>query len=186
MEYNEITRKIIGAAIEVHRELGGPGLLEKVYETALCKELERTGLKFKRQLECPIKYKGEDISDRGHPLRIDILVEDLVVVECKATVERNPIFAAQCLTYLRLMKLQLGLVINLGQEKVVDGIERVVNPRVGYLPSLPKLRGTEDQRGGEGELRGTEEQRRKLRGSEVGCTHSDPLSSHAHPRSPIL
>lgn len=135
MEYNEITRKIIGAAIEAHRELGGPGLLEKVYETALCKELANAGLKYKRQVECPIVYKGEDIGDPDHKLRIDVLVEDLVVIECKAVSEYHPLFAAQCLTYLRMMKLQLGLVINFGLEKVVDGIVRVVNPSVGYVPS---------------------------------------------------
>lgn len=140
MEYNEITRKVIGAAIEAHRELGGPGLLEKVYEAALCKELANAGLKYKRQVECPIIYKGENIGDSNHPLRIDVLVEDLVVIECKAVSEYHPLFAAQCLTYLRLMKLQLGLVINFGLEKVVDGIERVVNPAVGYIPSSQEYR----------------------------------------------
>jgi len=127
-----LTEKIIGAAIEVHRELGGPGLLENVYETAFCKELTIAGLNFKRQSECPIFYKGEEIGDPSHPLRIDVLVEDAVVVECKAVAQNNPVFAAQCLTYLRLKNLPLGLVINFGLPTLIQGVDRVVNSR--YRP----------------------------------------------------
>ena len=128
-KYAPLTEKIVGAAIEAHRTLGGPGLLEKVYETALCRELENAGLRFRRQCECPVVYKGEDIGDPDHPLRIDVLVENTIVVECKAVEKNNPVFAAQCLTYLRLMNLPLGLVINFGMPTVVQGVERVVNSK---------------------------------------------------------
>ena len=127
--YTPLTERIIGAAIEAHRTLGGPGILEKVYETAFCKELSNAGLRYKRQCECPVVYKGEDIGDPEHPLRIDVLVEDVVVVECKAVEKNNPVFAAQCLTYLRLMNLPLGLVINFGLPTVIQGVERVVNSK---------------------------------------------------------
>jgi len=124
MDENELSYKIIGAAIEAHRALGGPGLLESVYEEALYLELQQLGLQAERQVECPIIYKGQHLSQ---PLRIDLLVKKTVIVECKATAENNPLFAAQCLTYLRLSNLRLGLVINFGMKHLREGIERVVN-----------------------------------------------------------
>lgn len=120
----ELTGKIIGAAIEVHRILGGPGLLESVYEEALCHELSLRRINFKRQVDCPVVYKGATLATS---LRIDLLVEDRLIIECKATLENNPVFAAQCLTYLRLSNLKLGLVINFGGKYIKDGIERVIN-----------------------------------------------------------
>jgi GxxExxY protein len=123
-EENEISRRIIQAAIEVHRELGGPGLLESVYESALAWELDRNGLFVERQVTCPIHYKGVQLD---HPFRIDLLVNGLVVVECKASSEHHPIFESQVLTYLRLKKLKLGLVLNFGKATLKDGIHRVVN-----------------------------------------------------------
>ena len=123
---NDITERIIGFAIEVHREFGGPGLKESAYESALEWELKNAGMKVVRQKEIPIVYKGHDMSDPEHPLRIDILVDDLIVVECKAGAY-NPVYAAQCLTYLRLKKLKTGLVINFGLPRLVDGVERVSN-----------------------------------------------------------
>ncbi len=121
---NDISNKIIGAAIEVHRILGGPGLLESVYEAALCHELTLRGLKFKRQLIVPVIYKGAAIKD---PLCLDILVEDKVVIEVKATEKENPIHQKQLLTYLRLTGMKLGLIINFGQGIIKDGVCRVVN-----------------------------------------------------------
>ena len=123
MTDNDITEKIIGAAIEVHKELGGPGLLESVYEEALCHELKNFGLGFQRQASCPIHYKGATLT---HPLRIDLLVENRIVVECKATKEDNPIYAVQCLTYLRLTGNRVGLVLNFGHPTMKYGIERVI------------------------------------------------------------
>ena len=122
----DITHDIIRCAIEVHKTIGGPGVLEKVYQRALAYELQCAGYRVEVESPCPIVYKGRDLSDPEHPLRIDILVEDRIVVECKAA-KYNPLFAAQCLTYLRLKKLKTGLVINFGLPKLVDGVERVTN-----------------------------------------------------------
>ena len=124
MTENEISKVIVGAAIEVHRELGGPGLLESVYEESMVEELALRGLTTERQLQVPITYKGKRLAT---PLRLDLKVNGLVLVDNKAVTEWNPIFEAQMLTYLRLTKLKLGLVINFGEKYVKDGIHRVVN-----------------------------------------------------------
>ena len=124
MELNDISGAIVDAAIEVHRELGGPGLLESVYEEALTAELSERGFQVERQKIVPVVYKGRRLSSH---LRLDILVERAVIVECKAVSINNPIFEAQALTYLRLLDLKLALVINFGKRRVVDGIRRVVN-----------------------------------------------------------
>ena len=121
---DKLSYEIIGAAIEVHRTLGGPGLLESVYEEAMVYELQSRSLRVARQVEVPIDYKKQRLAT---PLRVDLLVGDLVIVENKATIAYNPIFEAQTLTYLRLMKLKLGLVINFGEKYVKSGIHRVVN-----------------------------------------------------------
>lgn len=124
MTENEIGTHIIGCAIEVHRTLGGPGLLEGVYEEALVWELQQRRLAVDRQIEVPIKYKGNELAT---PLRLDLLVEDRVIVEIKATTTYHSIFETQTLTYLRLLKLRLGYVINFGEKYVKKGIHRVVN-----------------------------------------------------------
>jgi GxxExxY protein len=124
MHENQISKIILDAAIEVHRTLGGPGLLENVYEEALAWELEQRGLNVERQKLVPIKYKGLTL---GTPLRLDLLVGGKVIVECKATTDYNSIFEVQTLTYLRLTELKLGLVINFGERLVKDGFHRVVN-----------------------------------------------------------
>lgn len=121
---NETSGQIVDAAIEVHRTLGGPGLLESVYEEALVWELRSRGLTVDRQKTVPIKYKGIALET---PLRIDLLVDNLVIVECKATYQYNRIYEAQALTYLRLTGLRLALVINFGERLVKDGIHRVRN-----------------------------------------------------------
>ena len=95
MTENEVSRQIYECAIEVHRTLGGPGLLEGVYEEALAWELSQRGLKVERQVLVPLVYKGQSV---GTPLRLDLLVEGMVVVECKATTEYNRIFESQVLT----------------------------------------------------------------------------------------
>jgi len=124
MHENAISDRIIGAAIEVHRTLGGPGLLESVYEEALAWELQHRGLKVQRQVVVPIRYKGHQLDNS---LRLDLLAEDKVIVEVKATTEFNSVFKAQALTYLRLTGLKLALVINFGERYVKNGIHRVVN-----------------------------------------------------------
>ena len=121
---NEISHKIIGAAIEVHRVLGGPGLLEGIYESCLCHELILRGFIVERQLPVPITYKNSVVRD---PLYVDILVEGRVIVEVKATEKLYPIHEVQLLTYLRLTGKRLGLLVNFGQKYVKDGINRVVN-----------------------------------------------------------
>lgn len=124
MYENEVSRKIIGCAIEVHRTLGGPGLLERVYEEALAWELNRLGLRVERQVRIPIVYKDVQLAA---PLAVDLVVERRVVVEVKAVAVYNPLFEAQALTYLRLLGLRLALVINFGEPVVRDGIHRVAN-----------------------------------------------------------
>ena len=124
MTENEISTHIVESAIEVHRTLGGPGLLESVYEEALVWELKQRGLEVQHQVSLPIPYKGNVLAS---PLRIDLIVGGLVIVECKAVTEYNAIFEVQTLTYLRLTSSKLGLVINFGERLVKDGIHRVVN-----------------------------------------------------------
>ena len=124
MHENDVSKVVLNAAIEVHRTLGGPGLLESVYEEALGWELQQAGLSVQRQLEVPIRYKGMLL---GTHLKLDLLINKLVIVECKATSKYNDIFEAQVLTYLRLMDLRLGLVVNFGERFVKDGYHRVVN-----------------------------------------------------------
>ena len=124
MTENEVSRVVYECAIEVHRTLGGPGLLEGVYEEALAWELKQRDLKVQRQVTVPIQYKGQNL---GTPMRLDLLVEGIVIVECKATGDYNRIFESQVLTYLRMSGLKLGLVINFGEKFVKDGIHRVVN-----------------------------------------------------------
>lgn len=124
MSENETSKWIVNAAIEVHRTLGGPGLLESVYEEALVWELMQVGCRVERQVQTPIRYKSVTLST---PLRIDLLVDSLVIVECKAVSTYLDLFEVQTLTYLRLRNLRLGLVINFGERLVKDGIHRVVN-----------------------------------------------------------
>jgi GxxExxY protein len=121
---NQISRIIYEKAIEAHRTLGGPGLLESVYEEALAWELIQAGCAVQRQVSLPIRYKGTVLAS---PLRVDMIVDEKVIVECKAVTQYNALFEAQTLTYLRLTGLKLGLVINFGEKLVKRGIHRVVN-----------------------------------------------------------
>jgi GxxExxY protein len=119
---NRISELIIGSAIEVHRTLG-PGLLESAYENCLCYELSLHDLHLKRQVELPVNYKGMNI-DCGY--RLDILVEDQVIVEVKAVDALLPIHEAQLLTYLKLGGWRLGLLINFNTPLLKHGIKRLV------------------------------------------------------------
>ncbi len=118
---------IIGASIEVHKTLGGPGLLESVYEAALCHELKLRGLCLQRQKSTSVIYKGVAIKD---PLYIDILVEDKVLIEVKAVEKIHPIYETQVLTYLRLTDIKLGLLINFGASSIKEGVSRIINHKV--------------------------------------------------------
>ena len=121
MELNEISDKIIGCALEVHRNLG-PGLLEKVYEDAMRIEFGMAGLAYEFQKEIPVHYIGRVIGRQ----RLDILVEDQVVVELKAAKELEPLFSAQLLGYLRLGGYPLGLLINFNTKLLKQGIKRLI------------------------------------------------------------
>jgi GxxExxY protein len=120
-EQDELTEKIIGCAIEVHRHLG-PGLLESTYEAALCVELESAGLRYQRQMVIPVLYKGRPIGE----YRLDLLVEDAVVVEIKSVERYDPIFSAQVLTYLRASGKKVGLLMNFNTHLLHRGLKRFV------------------------------------------------------------
>lgn len=120
MEVNAITESVIGAAIAVHRELG-PGLLESTYLACLTHELVMAGLRVECQVPIRVEYKGQTL-DCGY--RIDLLVEQSVIVELKATQRLDPIHAAQLLTYLKLSGLRVGLLINFNVHLLKDGLRR--------------------------------------------------------------
>jgi GxxExxY protein len=117
----DLTERIIGCAIEVHRQLG-PGLLESTYESALCLEMAGSGLKFECQKAVPIYYKEQIIGE----YRVDLLVENAVVVEVKSVERFDPIFQAQVLTYLRATGKRLGLLINFNSRLLKDGVRRFI------------------------------------------------------------
>ena len=118
---NEITEKITGCAIEVHRNLG-PGLLESIYENALCFELNQINVKYEKQLKIPIVYKGLSLGE----YRLDILVENEIIVEIKAVDRYDRVFEAQMLTYLKVTGKKLGLLINFNVPVLKNGIKRII------------------------------------------------------------
>jgi GxxExxY protein len=121
---NLLSEQVLDAAIEVHRTLGGPGLLESLYEDALFYELKLRNIPALSQVQIPVTYKNFKLPD---PMRLDILVDRKVIIEVKAAETVLAVHKAQVLTYLRLTNLKLGLVINFGQGRLIDGWERVVN-----------------------------------------------------------
>jgi GxxExxY protein len=129
MEIYPLTEVIIGAAIEVHRELG-PGLLEHSYEAALHHELALRGINSARQRLLPIRYKGLSIKDA---YRMDLVVEELVVVEIKTVEAFKPVHSAQLLTYLRMSQLRIGLLLNFHTPTLGQGIKRMINPHAAEL-----------------------------------------------------
>jgi GxxExxY protein len=133
-EWNSLTSRIIGAAMEVHSILG-PGMLEKMYEDALCVELQRAGIPFQRQQPIRMDYKGVPIGD----LRLDVVVAELVVVELKAIDRALDVHGAQLLSYMRSASVPLGLLINFNVTKLTDGITRRLNPHCSLVRHLPLL-----------------------------------------------
>ncbi len=131
---NEITGRIIGAAIEVHRHLG-PGLLESAYEECLCYELNQMGLQFQRQLPLPIQYKGVRLTSAHN---MDLMVENAIVVEIKATEGMAPVHSAQLLTYLKFSDKRVGLLINFNVPVLKDGLKRIVNHYTGPAIAPPR------------------------------------------------
>jgi GxxExxY protein len=128
---NQLTYKIIGCAIEVHKELG-PGLLESVYEKGFIEELKAANLLYQCQKAVPIDYKGKLLDAE---LRLDVLVEDLIIVELKATDQLHPIFSAQLLTYMKLLKKPKGILINFNCTNIFkEGQNTLVNDLFSQLP----------------------------------------------------
>jgi GxxExxY protein len=120
-DLNALTEKIIGCGIEVHRELG-PGLLEATYEEALCVEMASAGLRFARQVPFPIQYKGRTVGE----YRLDLLVEDLVIIEIKSVERFDRVFEAQVLAYLKASGKRVGLLMNFNSRLLHEGIKRFV------------------------------------------------------------
>jgi GxxExxY protein len=120
-EINRVSEASIGAAVEVHRILG-PGLLEATYEAALCIECDDRNLKYRRQHPLPLTYKHRRIGE----YRLDLLVEDAIIVEIKSVSRFDPVFAAQVLTYLRASSKRVGLLINFNSPRLTDGIKRFI------------------------------------------------------------
>jgi GxxExxY protein len=118
---NRVSERVLGCAIEVHRELG-PGLLESIYVSALEREILDAGLLVRRQVALPVRYKGNSLGD----LRIDLLVEDFLIVEVKSVERPDPVFEAQLLSYLRLSGCRIGLLLNFNSRLLKDGIKRMV------------------------------------------------------------
>jgi GxxExxY protein len=128
----ELSREVIGAGVEVHRILG-PGLLESIYEKCLRRELELRGFSVERQQEVKINYKGEVFVEE---LRFDLLVEGCLMVEVKAVQEVHPISKAQLLSYMKLLDVPIGLIMNFHEIRLVDGVSRMI------------LRGSDDESNG--------------------------------------
>lgn len=123
MTDNELTYEIRGAIFDVYNELG-PGLLESVYEEAMTFELKERGLEVARQVEVPVIYKGNELKT---PLRLDLLVNNQVIVELKSVEEMKPVFAKQLLTYLKLLDKRVGLLVNFNTSNLRESIKRIVN-----------------------------------------------------------
>ena len=122
MTDNEITYEIRGAIFDVYNELG-PGLLESVYEEALAFELQERGLEVVRQMEVPILYKGNELKT---PLRLDLMVNDRVIIELKSVEDMKPVFTKQLLTYLKLLDKHIGILVNFNTSNLRDSIKRYV------------------------------------------------------------
>jgi GxxExxY protein len=122
VDINQLSNRIIGAAIEVHKALG-PGLLESAYEECLCEELDLGGLKYVRQVPLPVYYKRRKL-DCGY--RLDVVVENAIILELKSCGKIEPIYEAQLLTYLKLSGLHLGLILNFNVSMMRHGIKRIV------------------------------------------------------------
>ena len=132
-QYNALSHEIIGAAIEVHKELG-PGLLESAYEFCLMKELGMRGVQAKSQIELPLYYKGEPT---GKTFRVDMLVEEKILLELKSVETLHPVNEIQLVTYLKLTGIKLGLLINFNVPVLKDGIKRKIIDKIEYRGPKP-------------------------------------------------
>ena len=128
MELNQLSSQIIRAAINVHKELG-PGLLESVYQSCMVIELRYMGINVQSEVPLPIFYRGEKVHEEG--FRLDLLVEDTIIVELKSVEKVQAVHKKQLLTYLRLANKPLGLLINFNEALLKDGISRIINAPAG-------------------------------------------------------
>ncbi|MBR4259475.1 MAG: GxxExxY protein [Kiritimatiellae bacterium] len=135
MTENEITQDILDASIKIHKQFG-PGMLESVYEQLLAVELTRRGHEVERQKSVSFEYEGV-ILDTA--FRLDMLVDDMVIVELKSTEHMQPVYLKQVKTYLVVMGLQVGVLVNFGMDKLKDGYARIVNGYSGPKPSIQVL-----------------------------------------------
>jgi len=139
-EINEITGAVVDAAYRVHTRLG-PGLLESVYEAILARELEARGLCVERQKTIPIEYDGLRFEEG---FRADLLVDGQVLIELKSVEKLVPVYSKQTLTYIRLLEIPVGILINFGASRLNEGLRRIVNPRVPVTRLPPLIGHTED------------------------------------------
>lgn len=135
-DVEEVSAVVVDAALQLHRDLG-PGLLESVYEAVLAKMLEEEGLPVERQKPVPIHYRGIEISEG---FRLDLLVDNQLIVELKSVEKIHPVHPKQLLTYLRLMDLPLGLLINFGAPLLKEGLKRIVNNHTNFASSRLRVR----------------------------------------------
>jgi GxxExxY protein len=133
MEIDEITGEVVDAALGIHMRIG-PGLLESVYQTLLARELARRGLRVERQKSVSFEYEGLYFNEG---LRLDLLIEGCVAVELKSVEALAPVHAKQLLTYIRLLDLPVGLLINFGGATLKEGLRRIVNNHTPTTPRLP-------------------------------------------------
>ena len=133
MSENEITKDILDSAIKIHRQFG-PGMLESVYEQLLAVELTRRGHKVERQKGVSFEYEGVKLDTA---FRLDMLVDDTIIVELKSTEHMQPVYLKQVKTYLVVMGLHVGVLVNFGMDQLKDGYARVVNGYTGPKPSEP-------------------------------------------------
>lgn len=123
MTVDELAREAVDCGLKIHKEIG-PGLFESVYEAVLADLLSRRGLPVKRQVPVAFEYEGRRFEEA---FRVDLLVDDRLVVELKSTEKVAPVHSKQLLTYLRIMKLPVGLLMNFGQARFIDGLQRIAN-----------------------------------------------------------
>ena len=126
LELNQLSSKVIVAAINVHKELG-PGLLESVYGACMAIELKEMALKVESEVSLPVFYRGQKVSEEG--FRLDLVIEDRIIVELKSAEKVQPVHKKQLLTYLRLAKKPLGLLINFNEPLLKNGITRIINQK---------------------------------------------------------
>jgi GxxExxY protein len=140
MDLNQLSSQVIKAAIQVHKTLG-PGLLESVYQACMCIELRHMGMKVQAQLPIPVLYRGQKVDEEG--FRLDLLVEDTIIVELKSAEKVQDVHKKQILTYLRLTGRPLGLLINFNETQIKNGITRIIHTQRSLWAQVSEANGRE-------------------------------------------